>query len=369
MTETGTLIPLNDLSRGWIATAQDVRAAVERVLSSGWYLLGPETEAFERELAGLVGARHGIGLANGTDALRIALLATGCEPGAEVVTAANAGGYAAVAAASIGCDLVYADVDPRSLVVTADTVARAIGPRTRAVVVTHLYGNVADTRAIVAVCRPAGIAVVEDCAQSLGAVSNGRPVGGNGDIATFSFYPTKNLGAAGDGGAVVTDDDQVAAAARQLRQYGWGEKYRIERERGWNSRLDEIQAAILRLGLARIDEFNEQRRSIVRRYREALTHSSVRPVSGETADFVAHLAVIRSSQRSALAAHLRSAGIATAVHYPVPDHRQAGLPPPARPTDLAATELASAEVLSLPCFPEMTLGEIDRVTQALATAG
>ncbi len=362
------MVPLNDLSRAWVAKAPEVREAVNRVLSSGWYVLGPETEAFEAELAAFMGVKHAVGLASGTDALRVAFLAAGCVPESEVVMAANAGGYAAVAAANIGCNLVYADVDPRTLLLTKETIEAVLGDRTRAVVVTHLFGNVADTQAIVDTCRPLGIAVIEDCAQSIGAGDVGRRVGSVGDIAAMSFYPTKNLGAAGDAGAVITDDSRLAAAVRQLRQYGWTDKYRIDRERGWNTRMDELQAAILRIGLPKVDKLTKQRRAIAARYREALAGSQIQVVTGETPDHVAHLAVVRSDRRSALAASLKDAGVATAVHYPVPDHRQNALPRPARLTDLAVTDRAAEEVLSVPCFPEMTAFEVDRVTDALASA-
>ena len=361
-------VPLNDLSRGWIATSDEVRSGVLRVLESGWYVHGPEHAAFETELADFLGARHAVGVANGTDALALALLAVGCGPGSEIVTAANAGGYTSVAVARIGGVVVYADVGADGLVTTPETVAAAVGPSTRAVVVTHLYGNVADVEAIVAFCRPLGIAVVEDAAQALGARSGGRRVGTLGDGAAMSFYPTKNLGAAGDGGAVVTNDDAIAETARSLRQYGWGQKYRVERGQGMNSRLDEIQAAILRVGLRHLDEMTARRQGIVERYRGALAETPARMVSGSTDSFVAHLAVARFPHRERAREALAAAGIATDIHYPIPDHRQTGLPSPARATSLTETERAAAEILTVPCFAEMTESEIDRVCDALARA-
>jgi dTDP-3-amino-2,3,6-trideoxy-4-keto-D-glucose/dTDP-3-amino-3,4,6-trideoxy-alpha-D-glucose/dTDP-2,6-dideoxy-D-kanosamine transaminase len=366
--ETRKPIPLNDLSRGWIATSPDVQAAVRRVLESGWYVHGPEHAALEAELAAFVGVRHAVGVANGTDALALALLAVGCEPGSEVVTAANAGGYTSSAAVRIGCALVYADVDPGTLLITLDTLAAALGPSTRAVVITHLYGNVADIEPIVAMCRSRGVAVIEDCAQALGGMVGSRRAGSFGDAAALSFYPTKNLGAAGDGGAVVTDDDAIAASVRSLRQYGWGSKYTIERPNGANSRLDEIQAAVLRIGLHELDRLAARRQEIVRRYDRALIGTSAKAVSGASGSFVAHLAVIRSPERTQLRELLTAAGIQTDIHYPVPDHFQPGLPPPARETVLPETERAVEEILTLPCFPEMTEREIDRVCEALAGA-
>ena len=317
-------------SRGWIADSAEARTAVQRVLAGGCelHIQGPEHGLFESELAAFLGVSHVVGVASGSDALVLALLAVDCGPGDEVVTAANAGGYASSAIARLGCDVSYAEVDSDSLLMTPYSVLDAIGPATRAVVVTHLYGNVAKVEEIVAVCRPQGIAVIEDCAQSLGALSQGRRVGTIGDVAAFSFYPTKNLGAAGDGGAVATADDDVAATVRSLRQYGWGPKYQVDASgQGSNSRLDEVQAAILRVGLPGLDSANERRREIVGRYAEALTGRSVRLVSGVTPEFVAHLAVVRADGRFGLQASLAAVGVETDIHYPIPDHLQKGLPP------------------------------------------
>jgi dTDP-3-amino-2,3,6-trideoxy-4-keto-D-glucose/dTDP-3-amino-3,4,6-trideoxy-alpha-D-glucose/dTDP-2,6-dideoxy-D-kanosamine transaminase len=362
------MVPLNDLSRGWLAKSPEVREAVSRVMASGWYLNGPELAAFEGELAAYLGIKHAIGVASGTDALALALQAVGCGRGSEVVTAANAGGYTSVAAVQIGADVAYADVDGDTLLVTTKSVEAALGPTTKAVVVTHLYGNVAKVDEIAELCRGRRIALIEDCAQSLGATLDGRKVGSFGDIATISFYPTKNLGAAGDAGAIVTANDALADAARSLRQYGWGAKYRIVRADGRNSRLDELQAAILRVGLSHLDELSAHRREIVGRYAAALPASVGRMVSGATTSHVAHLAVARVNNRDDLRRQLKDAGVATDIHYPIPDHLQAGLPNSARATDLSETERAAAEILTLPCFPEMTGAEIERVCTALRAA-
>jgi dTDP-4-amino-4,6-dideoxygalactose transaminase len=359
-------ISSNDLRRGWIAESPEVREAVGRVLAGGWYVHGPEHAAFELELAAYLGAQHAAGVASGTDALCLAMLAVGCARGSEIVGAANAGGYAACAAAQLGAGMVYADVDRATLLVTAETLSAAIGPRTTAVVVTHLYGNVADVAAVVDLCRPLGIRVIEDCAQSIGGRNGARMTGTMGDVATFSFYPTKNLGAAGDGGAVVTNDGQIDARVRSLRQYGWSTKYKVAESGGRNSRLDEMQAAILRIGLRLVDGLNERRREIVSRYAEAAKGSSVSVVTGAGCNTVGHLAVVRSGSREDFRRFLSERGIDTDVHYPVPDHLQPGFEPPARKTDLAVTEAAAGEVLTLPCFPEMTESEIDRVADAIS---
>lgn len=360
-------IPVNDLCRGWVVDCPEVRDAVARVIESGWYIHGPEHAAFETELAQFLGVRHVAGVASGTDALVLAMLTAGCGSGSEVVTAANAGGYASGAASQIGARVVYCDVDPETLLITRQTLERAIGPSTNAVVVTHLYGNVADVRSIAALCRPRGIAVIEDCAQAIGGQdSTGQRVGSLGDVAAFSFYPTKNLGALGDGGAVATSNDTIDACVRSLRQYGWRTKYRIADRSGRNSRLDEIQAAVLRVGLRRLDELNRRRRAIARQYAEACAGGPVRVVTGAGCATVAHLGVVRTRDRDGLRNFMRERGIDTDIHYPVPDHRQPGLEPPVRPTDLRECERAADEILTLPCFPEMTGEEVDRVACAIA---
>ena len=361
-------IPVNDLRGAWLASDEAVRGAVQRVLASGWYIMGPEHDAFEAELAAFLGVRHAIGLASGTDALVLAMLAVGCGPGSELVVAANAGGYASIAASMIGSSVVYADVDPASLLVTPATLEAALGPASRAVVVTHLYGNVADASGIATLCRDRGIAMIEDCAQAIGARVNDRRAGTFGDVATFSFYPTKNLGAAGDGGAIATDDQSIADRVRSLRQYGWRPRYVVAEPHGRNSRLDEIQAAILRIGLPRLDELNERRRAIVERYREAIVGDRIHMVTGMGVPTIGHLAVVRVKDRAEVRARFEQAQVATDVHYPIPDHRQPGLAAPARITDLRETETAVEEILTIPCYPSMTAGTVDRVCAVLAIA-
>ena len=357
---------VNDLRRSWISTSAEVRTALERVRASGRYVHGPEHTAFESELAAYLGVRHAAGVASGTDALVLAMLGVGCDSGSEIITAANAGGYCSGAAAQIGARVVYADVDAQSLLMTADTVAQALGPDTRAVVVTHLYGNIADVARIVELCRPRGIKVIEDCAQAIGGTYDGRRAGSLGDTATFSFYPTKNLGGAGDGGAVVTNDAQIDTRVRSLRQYGWEEHYRIRDGLGRNSRLDELQAAILRIGLRRIDALNERRREVIGQYRRAVEGSHLQIVTGAGCETVAHLAVARTGDRSRLRARFDADNVRTDVHYPIPDHLQLGLAAPARQTVLSETERAAGEIVTLPCFPEMTQDEVGRVCELLA---
>jgi dTDP-4-amino-4,6-dideoxygalactose transaminase len=339
-----------------------VEAALGRVLDSGRYVHGPEHAAFEEELASFLGVTHCAGVASGTDALELALTAVGCGPGDEVVTAANAGGYSTAAARRLGCAVRYADVDPTTLGLSAASVEQALTGATRAVVTTHLYGLMCDVEGIVELCRGRGIAVVEDCAQAAGARRGGQRAGSFGDAAALSFYPTKNLAAIGDGGAVVTGDSRIDERVRTLRQYGWSEKYCADIAGGWNSRLDELQAAVLRLGLAHLDGRNERRRKIVSRYADALSDRTGRFVRSAGEDFVANLAVIVAEDRERLAAALDEVAVGTDVHYPVADYDQ-----PAWRTDLhlPVTDHAVAHVLTIPCFPELTDEEVDVVCGVL----
>jgi aminotransferase EvaB len=367
-------VPANDLGRTPPALAAEVAEAVGRVLRRGWYVLGPEVEAFEAELSQAWGLAGAVGVANGTDALELALRAVGCGPGDEVVVAANAGGYATVACLATGATPVLADVAWPGASVDPASVAAAVGPATRAVVVTHLYGIVADVAAVRAVL-PAGVAVVEDAAQAHGGRWAGRHVGALGDAAAFSFYPTKNLGGVGDGGAVTSTRPEVVATARQLRQYGWGERFVAAVPGGRNSRLDEVQAAVLRAKLPVLSEANRRRRQVATAYQAAagdrlrFAHEGCGP---DDEGWVAHLCVARHPARDELQARLSEAGVAAAVHYPVPDHRQPGLsarlPAASLPVPLVETERAAAEVLSLPCFPELTDAEVDLVCRALDAA-
>jgi dTDP-3-amino-2,3,6-trideoxy-4-keto-D-glucose/dTDP-3-amino-3,4,6-trideoxy-alpha-D-glucose/dTDP-2,6-dideoxy-D-kanosamine transaminase len=356
-------IPFNDLRRAASADSA-VAEAVARVVHSGRYLLGRETAAFERELADYLGVDHVVGVASGTDALELAFVALGGAPGQEAITAANAGGYGTLAARRCGMHVGFADVDDDDLLVTPHTIEEALTSRTTIVVVTHLYGKMADISAICDMCHSRGILVIEDCAQATGARANSRYAGSVGDAAAFSFYPTKNLGAMGDGGAVVTSDKDTALLAHRLRQYGWGDvKYRVEEHGGRNSRLDEIQAAVLRARLPILEERNQRRREIVGRYSEALACTPVRMAQTGDEDYVAHLAVVRSERRTALAEGLHARDIGTSIHYPLPDHRQMLIGAPQ--VSLPVTEAASEEVLSLPCFPELEHEEVDTICAAL----
>lgn len=343
----------------------DLGEALRRVVDSGRYVLGPTVQAFERAFADYLGVAHAVGVANGTDALALALRALNVGPGQQVVTVANAGCYASTAIAQLGAEPCYVDIDPQHMTLAPDALAAALGQGpVAAVIATHLYGQMADVERIAALCRAARVPLIEDCAQAHGARRDDRRAGTWGAIGCFSFYPTKNLGALGDGGAVVTGDAVLAERVRALRQYGWARKYEVTVPGGCNSRLDELQAAVLLAKLPRLDAANAQRRAIGARYSAAFGDLALDCPPPPQDDHVMHLYVVRSPERDALQAHLTAQGIATDVHYPVPDHRQpvhGGRPA----VHLPVTEAACAQVLSLPCFPGMTSDQITRVIEAV----
>jgi aminotransferase EvaB len=362
-------VPLNDLSRGTSALRSEIDVAMSRVVSSGWFVLGPEHDALERELAAYVGTSHAINVGNGTDALELALAAVGVTAGDSVVTVANAGAYTTTAVRLLGAFPAYCDVDPQTLLMSVATLEETLAhlpEAPAAIVVTHLYGALAPIEAIVAVAQNRGIPVIEDCAQSLGARTPNGMGGSFADVSTTSFYPTKNLGALGDGGAVFTNNDDIAASVKRMRQYGWESKYNIQYAHGRNSRLDEIQAAILRTKLPLLDAGNARRRDIHALY-ESATPANAKLVNAAGESFVAHLAVLTSDKRASVRQALGDLGIATDVHYPIPDHQQ-GFPDfVARPPRLEVTEWASQAIFSVPMFPELTEAETLRVQEALGS--
>ena len=361
------VIPLNDLSRYARRVAPALATRAGAVLESGHYVLGPNVAAFERAFADYCGAGHCIGVGNGTDALELALRGCGVGPGDGVVVCANAAMYGTGAVLAIGAVPVFADVDANGLL-TAQTIAEGIAGSptpTRAVIATHLYGRLADMDAILDLAFTRGMRVVEDCAQAHGARdATGRRAGSWGDAAAFSFYPTKNLGAVGDGGAVLSGDPEIAARVRQLRQYGWSRKYENVLPGGRNSRLDELQAAFLVALLPDLDQRNARRREIARRYSERIVHPGIHVPAVDGGAYVAHLYVVRSAQRDSLAAHLAAAGVTTDIHYPTPDYRQPSIGLQYPGLSLPSTEAACREVLSLPCFPELLDEECEAVIAA-----
>jgi dTDP-4-amino-4,6-dideoxygalactose transaminase len=358
-------VALNDLLRQTKELQNELAAAVDRVLGSGWYILGRECAAFEAEFAGYCGVAQCVSVANGTDALELALRALGIGPGDRVATVANAGGYSTTAIRSVAAEPLYIDTDPSTMNMSAADLADRLTPGVRAVIATHLYGRMADLPALLEVTGRARMPLVEDCAQAHGAAIGGRKAGSWGALACFSFYPTKNLGALGDGGAITSNDPQLAQHVKSLRQYGWSAKYRCQ-EYGRNSRMDEMQAAILRAKLPHLDGWNVRRREIAATYSAALEGTAVECPGDFGERYVAHLYVIRSRERDRVRAALQACGIATDIHYPVPDHLQeAARGTPAAAALLPATERAADEILTLPCYAELRDEEVSAVAGAL----
>ncbi len=344
----------------------NLESAIARVIQSHWYVLGQEVASFEQEFASYVGAKHCVTVANGTDAIALALRAAGVQRADAVILAANAGFYGSTAVHAIGAIPRYLDVDESTLTLSPKLLERALQTKPKAVIVTHLYGQLAHIEEIAQMCRAQNVAVIEDCAQAHGASRNGKLAGSFGDIAAFSFYPTKNLGALGDGGAVLTNSDVMAADVRSRRQYGWGNKYHVEMPGGCNSRLDEIQAAVLREKLPTLDAHNGLRRAIAVRYNAAFSGLPMQLPSSLGHDYVAHLYVIRTHLRAELASHLREWAVSSDVHYPKADHRQSAYPlDVTSPVHLPVTQLACETVLSLPCFPGLSDVQVDRVIAAV----
>ncbi|MGE0450062.1 MAG: DegT/DnrJ/EryC1/StrS family aminotransferase [Vicinamibacterales bacterium] len=343
--------------------ASAVREAIDRVVASGWYVLGPEVAAFEAEFAAACGAAHAIGVGNGTDALALILRALGIGPGDEVITTPLSAAYTALAIMMAGARPVFADIDPVRHTLDAAAAERAVTPRTRAVLPVHLYGQPADMDRLTALAARYGLALVEDCCQAHLATAAGRPVGTIGIAGAFSFYPTKNLGALGDGGAVVTNDAALAGRLRRLRNGGQRDRYH-HLEPGINSRLDELQAAILRARLPFLPDWTARRRALAADYRRALRGARVHPLAEIDAGHVYHLFVLRTRARARLQEHLASRGVETLVHYPVPIPRQPALAS-ADPAQCPEADRASAEVLSLPLHPALGHDEIETVAQAV----
>ncbi len=351
---------------GYLAHADEIRAAIDRVLASGHYILGPEVEAFEREFAAYHGGGEAVGVANGTEAIELALRAVGVGRGDLVATVANTVTATVSAIEQIGARPCFVEIDPATMLMSAaalETLLVARRGAVKAVMPVHLYGNPADLPAIAALARKHGAKLVEDCAQSHGARLEGRVTGTWGDAAAYSFYPTKNVGALGDGGAVLTRDPAVAAAVRSLRQYGWKQRY-ISETPGRNSRLDELQASILRVKLRHLDPENQVRRARAARYLTRLAPAPVRlPAVAPGAEPVWHQFTIRLPGRDALRAHLAERGIQCGILYPVPVHRQPAFADPA--LRLPETERACAEVLCLPVHPAVTEADVDRVSDEI----
>ena len=348
------------------AHREEIDAAIRGVLERGRYILGQEVASFEAEFAAYLGVKYAIGVGSGTEALHLELRACKIGPGDEVITVSHTAVATVAAIELCGATPVLVDIEPDYFTMNPKALEAAINPRTKAIIPVHLYGQPADLAAILAVGRKHGLRVIEDCAQAHGATYNGRRVGSYGEMACFSFYPTKNLGAIGDGGMIVANDTELAGCARHLREYGWVERY-VSHLSGLNSRLDEVQAAILRVKLRHLDTDNARRASLARAYDQGLAGSGlVTPNSRPEASHVYHLYVIRSRRRDELQAFLKSRDIGTLVHYPVPVHLQPAYRGRLPIGDgLPESERAAGEVLSLPMHPGLSHDDIQVVLNAV----
>ena len=357
---TGDRIPFIDLRPGDDNAA--VRAAIDRVIARGWFVLGPEVEAFEAEFASASGAAHAVGVGTGTDAIALMLRAMNVNRGDEVIVPALTAAYTALAVLLAGATPVFADIDPERLTLDPDACEAAVTSRTVAIVPVHLYGQPADMRALQSIAQRRSLAMIEDCCQAHLATCDDIPVGTRGAGGAFSFYPTKNLAALGDGGAILTNDASLAQRLRRLRNGGQIDRY-VHLEAGDNSRLDDLQAAVLRARLPLLSGWTSRRRSLAAAYRRALP-DNVRPLPEHDAGHVYHLFVVRSPDRDALQAHLRASGVDTLIHYPVPLHSQPAFAGIARGDCPVAARLAR-EILSLPLHPRLTDADVARVSAAI----
>jgi len=357
-------VPFLDLKAPYLELQPEIDAAIKRVLDSGWYVLGEEVDAFEQEYAIYCDAKHCVGLANGLDAMHLALLALGVGAGDEVIVPSNT--FIATWLAVSQCGARPVPVEPVGATYNLDPrqIEAAITPRTKAIIPVHLYGQPADLDPILTTARKHSLKVLEDAAQAHGACYKGKRIGGHGDVVAWSFYPGKNLGALGDGGAITTNDNEIADRLRMLQNYGSRVKY-VNEVRGYNSRLDPIQAAVLRVKLKHLDEWNARRTEIASRYNTMLADLTL-PAVSEWASPVWHLYVIRTKKRETLQSHLIEAGVGTLIHYPVPPHlQQAYADQGYKQGDFPIAEAMAEEVLSLPIGPHLTIEQQEKVIAAL----
>src|SRR6185436_1389751 len=343
--------------------AGDVRAGIDRVIERVWFVLGPEVDAFEQDFAAASGASHAIGVGNGTDAIALILRALNIGAGDEVITTPLSAAYTALAIMMAGARPVFVDIDPARLTIDPDRIAAAIGPKTKAILPVHLYGQPADMAAIETIATLHGLAIVEDCCQAHLATAAGRPVGTIGIAGAFSFYPTKNLGALGDGGAIVTNDRALADRLKRLRNGGQTDRYHHQ-EPGINSRLDDLQAAVLRARLPRLAGWTARRRALAERYRARLAGTALAPLPEIDGGHVYHLFVGTTGDRDGLQAHLAGRGIETLIHYPVPIPEQPALQGQ-RPDDCPVAARMCRAILSLPLHPALRDDEVDEISAAV----
>lgn len=359
------MIPFFDFSPEIKALEDELRVAYERVMHSGRFILGQELQQLEQDFAGLCACKYATGVASGTDALFLALKAFDIGPGDEVITVANTFAATALAIVYTGATPVFVDIAPDSHLIDPVCIEKAVTSRTKAIIPVHLYGQCADMDSIMAIAHTHGLKVIEDACQAHGALYKGRPAGSLGHAAAFSFYPTKNVGAYGDAGMVVTNDVSVYDALRLLRNYGQADRYTYSLP-GFNSRLDELQAAFLRVKIAYLAENNERRRQIARLYNEAFADIDQCPVHlGPDSTHVYHLYVLSVADRDGLQSYLKEQGIDTLIHYPVPLHQQQAFGSAVCPFELSVCEKRAAHILSLPLHPWLEHAEAKKVIHAV----
>lgn len=355
------MIPMVDLKAQYAHLKAEIDTAVQEVLADTRFILGPNVQALEAELAGYLGVEHAVTCASGTDALHLALRAAGIGPGDEVITSAFTFIATAEAIRYVGATPVFVEIDPKTFNIDPERVEAAITPRTRALLPVHLFGQPADLATLSDLCRAYDLMLIEDCAQSFGATLDGRQTGSFGDFGCFSFFPSKNLGAFGDGGLVTARDAEHAALLRNLRNHGSDVRYHHDRI-GYNSRLDELQAAILRVKLPHVDDFNARRRAVAQRYHAGLADSGVTPPFEDgLGGHVFHQYTLLSEHRDAIMAALQKAEVASAIYYPIPLHRQKAFADIAAGVELPVTEDVAARCLSLPIHPELPLETADHI--------
>lgn len=362
-------VPLTDPRAQYLVMREEVDAAITGVLASGNLILGPEVERFESEFADFIGATHGVGVANGTDAIAIALLSLGIGPGDEVITVSHTAVASVAAIEQVGAVPVLVDVESGFLTMDPSLVESAVTDRTKAIMPVHIYGQAAALTPLQKICSKRGLALIEDVSQAHGAKWRGARLGSIGDIGVFSCYPTKNLGALGDAGVIVTNDGNLATRMRGLRQYGWTTR-NWSLEPGMNSRLDEVQAAVLRVKLRRLESANQRRRDLAATYdRELADLPITRPTTADEREHVFHLYVVEVERRNELRAHLGRLGVQTSIHYPSPIHLQPAYHGRIQlRSPMVVTEAVAARILSLPMYPELTSVMQGEVIEALRSA-
>ena len=349
---------MNNLKKHNHSIKDEIQLAINRVLDRGIYLMGDELINFENEFADYCLTKYCVGVGNGTDALEIALQALKIQPGDEIICTANGGFFSTAAMISSGVTPKYIDIKYDDMTMDPNNLRKTLTKKTKGIIVTHLYGQMADMKEITKIAKKNKIPLIEDCAQAHGATLNNKKAGSWGDIGCFSFYPGKNLGALGDGGAITTSNSKILKRIIQLRQYGWGEKFYVNLKNGRNSRLDEIQAAILRVKLKYLDSWNEKRRNIACEFSNSLKKTDLRIPKNFGKDYVAHLYAIRSTKKKPIIDSLNNENIANDKHYPIPDYAQKALKNDYADCLLPNTESSCRDVFTIPCYPELNKTEI-----------